>query len=368
LRLAVVTALAEVVVQTSGLAHGYWAVLTIFIVLRPDYSSTLQRGLQRAAGTAIGAGLGICTVLVGRLGPGALLGGIAVSLLVAYAVFTVNYLLYAVFLTDFVVVLLKLLGLPADTTAVYRLIGTCLGTGLAVLAYLLWPTWAGAGATEKFARLSATQGAYAAALLRAYGRPGQTGRLGPLQLAARRARSDAEASADRLAGEPEHAPMNSVTAQELASAGHRIAQATLILGAVVSAHHAGEQPAAEPELQGRLDELAAGIEQATGQISAALRALGSAAGGQARTQPAGTVAAGTGPASTGPASGLRLPPLREQQQAIWLAAGPEPAEDGQDGQQRELRPPDQADEESGLFAATDGLVDAINTTAYILQQ
>ena len=345
LRLAVVTALAEIIVRASGLGHGYWAVLTIFIVLRPDYSSTLQRGLQRAAGTAIGAGLGVCTVLVGRLGPAALLAGVGISLLAAYAVFTVNYLLYAVFLTDFVVVLLDLLGLPPESTALFRLIGTGVGTGLAMLAYLFWPTWEGTSAAEKFARLSTAQGAYAAALLRAYTRPQESGRLRSLQLAARRARTDAAASADRLAGEPEHPPMRSVTAQELAAAGHRIAQACLTLGAVVSAHRTGRQapgtgpPAQQTALQADLDELAAGVAEASGQIAAALRSLGTA-GQQPGQLP------------------LRLPPLRAQQQAVWLDDG---------GQQAELRPaPDT--EEAGLFAATDGLVDAINTAAFILAE
>ncbi len=101
LRLAVLAALAEVIAQASGLSHGYWIVLTIFIVLRPDYSSTLYRGLQRAAGTVVGAGLGVATVLLVKVSLTALLCVIAVSLVAAYAVFTVNYLLYAVFLTDF---------------------------------------------------------------------------------------------------------------------------------------------------------------------------------------------------------------------------------------------------------------------------
>jgi uncharacterized membrane protein YccC len=113
LRLAAATATAATIAHASGLSHGYWAVLTVFIVLRPDYSSTLYRGLQRAAGTVLGAGLGVATVQLARLGMAALLIGIGVSLLAAYAVFTVNYLLYGVFLTDFVVVLLALLGLPA---------------------------------------------------------------------------------------------------------------------------------------------------------------------------------------------------------------------------------------------------------------
>jgi hypothetical protein len=356
-RLAVVTALAEVLVLATGLAHGYWAVLTIFIVLRPDYSSTLQRGLQRAAGTAIGAGLGFGTVQLALVGPTALLVGIAVTLLGAYAVFTVNYLLYAVFLTDFVVVLLHLLGLPAGPTAIYRLIGTCLGTGLAVLAYLFWPTWEGTSAAEKFARLSAAQGAYAAALLRAYTRGPRTAPLGQLQLAARRARQDAEASADRLAGEPEHPPMRSVTAQELASAGHRIALACLTLGTVVAAHHAGPGPPDDPGLQPDLDQLAEGVEQATGQISAALRSLDRA-----------------GPQQASPL--LHLPPLRAQQRAVWADLGGPVSADGTagladpasaDGQSGEMGTgPD--NEETGLLTATDGLVDAINTAAFMLQQ
>jgi uncharacterized membrane protein YccC len=180
LRLATVSALAEVIAQGSGISHGYWIVLTIFIVLRPDYSSTLYRGLQRAAGTVVGAGLGVATVPLVKVSLTALLCGIAVSLLAAFAVFTVNYLLYAVFLTDFVVVLLALLGLPADPTALARLVGTGIGTALAILAYLLWPTWEGTSAAEKFARLITTQGSNARAptgLHQARRRRGRTARL-----------------------------------------------------------------------------------------------------------------------------------------------------------------------------------------------
>ena len=355
LRLAVVTALAEVIVQLSGLSHGYWAVLTIFIVLRPDYSSTLYRGLQRAAGTVAGAGLGVATVLLAKVSLTALLAGVAVSLLAAYSVFTVNYLLYAVFLTDFVVVLLALLGLPPGPTAIARLIGTGVGTGLAILAYLLWPTWEGTTAAEKFARLISAQGAYARALLRAYTRPGgaEAAGLRPLQLAARRARIDAEASADRLAGEPEHGPLRAESARALESAGHRVALACLTLGAAVAAHHGNAAAESDAGLQSGLDRLAAGVEQATGQIAAALR-------GESAVGTAGPQAPGT------------LPPLRTQQQAIWPHPGGTPGQPGDSadsgapgGPAVPQRP--RTGEAAGLFAATDGLVDAINTTAYALR-
>jgi uncharacterized membrane protein YccC len=357
LRLAVVSALAEVIAQGSGLSHGYWIVLTIFIVLRPDYSSTLYRGLQRAAGTVVGAGLGVATVLLVNVSLTALLCGIAVSLVAAYAVFTVNYLLYAVFLTDFLVVLLALLGLPPDPTALARLIGTGIGTGLAILAYLLWPTWEGTSAAEKFARLSTAQGSYARALLRAYTRPGgaERTRLGSLQLAARRARIDAEASADRLAGEPDHAPMSAGTARALASAGHRIAQALLTLGAAVAAHYASRDTAYDADLRLRLDELGAGVVAATDQIAAALRADG--------TPITGTQAAG----GRQPVLAGRLPPLRAQQQAIWQRPAGDPSRAGGTGHPDGGAVPVPADSETaGLFAATDGLVDAINTAAHVL--
>ncbi len=353
LRLAVVCAAAEVIAQGSGLAHGYWIVLTIFIVLRPDYSSTLYRGLQRAAGTAAGAGLGVATVLLIKVSLTALLCGIAVSLLAAYAVFTVNYLLYAVFLTDFVVVLLAMLGLPPDPTAVARLIGTGIGTGLALIAYLLWPTWEGTSAAEKFARLMTTQGSYASALLRAYTRPAgsEAGRLRRLQLSARRARTDAEASADRLAGEPDHAPMSAASARALESVGHRIAQANLTLGAAVAAHHAqpgpsgsspgpaaGAKPAAEPgpgtgpgrsteppavldpDIQPDLDRLAEGVDQAAGLLAATLRGLGQdPAGGRPPVLPP-------------------LPQLRPQLQAMWRPEAEAGADDANAGRgQRQRR-------------------------------
>jgi uncharacterized membrane protein YccC len=69
LRLGVTASLTDLLARVAGLSHGYWAVLTVFIVLRPDYSSTLQRGVQRAGGTVVGAGLGVARRCWPRWGP-----------------------------------------------------------------------------------------------------------------------------------------------------------------------------------------------------------------------------------------------------------------------------------------------------------
>jgi uncharacterized membrane protein YccC len=360
LRLAVTTAVAEVIVRAAALPHDYWGVLTIFIVLRPDYSSTLYRGLQRAGGTVVGAGLGILTVQLGRLGITALLIGIAVSLLAAYAVIAVNYLLYAVFLTDFVVVLLDLLGLPPVPTALARLTGTGIGTGLALLAYVFWPTWGGSSAGDKLARMLELEGQYAAALLHAYTRPSRAERddLTRLRLATRRARIDAEAATDRLAGEPDRPPLTAGLARSLMSAGHSIAQSVSTLTAVVTAHHSAPADQRDAELQAQLDHLADDLGDATAVLAQALRERTAPPAGRARVPPLPP-----------------LPQLRELQQEVWLAAaaaepdgGGHPAQAGRDGGGPAAAEPERsAGAAAGLFAATDGLADAVNTVADLLR-
>ena len=55
-RLAIVTGLAAAIVHATGLTQGRWVMLTIVLVLKPDYKATFSRSIERAAGTALGAG------------------------------------------------------------------------------------------------------------------------------------------------------------------------------------------------------------------------------------------------------------------------------------------------------------------------
>ena len=235
LRLAVTAGLAEALVQAAGLFEGRWAVLTVFLVLKPDYSSTMSRSLQRAVGTAAGAVL--AAVISQFAHPAwtlAVAAGIAVA--IAYGVFERNYLVFSVFLTVFAVLLLGILGMAAGPAATARVSDTAIGSGLALAAYLLWPTWHGRTAREKFAHLIEAHGRYTAALLRALAHPeGSTAaELDSLQTAARQARLDAEASAARLASEPEQSPLPPAVAQDLVAAVRRLAHGELSLHAFVS--------------------------------------------------------------------------------------------------------------------------------------
>src|SRR5271154_252948 len=62
LRLAVVLSLCAFIVHQLNWQRGYWMTLTAVLVLRPDFTTTLSRGLARIAGTLVG--VTVATVLV----------------------------------------------------------------------------------------------------------------------------------------------------------------------------------------------------------------------------------------------------------------------------------------------------------------
>ena len=277
LRLAAVAALAEAIVQATGLYEGRWATLTIFLVLKADHASTFSRGLERALGTVLGAAAGGALVALAHHSPGAMVVAAGVSIAFAYAVFDASYLLFGAFLTTFVVVLLAVLGFPVLSTAEARIYDTFIGAGMALAAYAVWPTWERATVQDKFARLAEGHRDYAMVLLRELAHPGSVGRaaLRNQQSAARRARSDAEAAATRLAKEP--APQGRFTsdmAQTLIAAVARLAHAELALHALaLSAPAAAASWHADGATAARVDEFADALGSALGGIADGLRRL-----------------------------------------------------------------------------------------------
>jgi uncharacterized membrane protein YccC len=280
LRLAVAAGLAAALAQATGLSEGRWVVLTVFIVLRPDYNSTLGRSVQRAAGTMLGAGLGAAAAQLGHLGHGELIVVASLVVAAAFASFDVSYVFYSVFLTAFIVLLLDLLGVPAVPAAGARVVDTAIGAALAIAAYVAWPTWEAVSARENFARLLERHGDYASALLRQRACPGPDGaaELRAVQVAARRARSDAEASAVRLSGEPALAPFTPDLARALITAVRRLAHAELALHALaVSQEQRGRQAPDVLALTGddadALDALGASLATTMSALAVSLRTL-----------------------------------------------------------------------------------------------
>jgi uncharacterized membrane protein YccC len=204
IRLAAALAVAVALADAFTLKHRYWLPLTVVIVLRPDFGSTFSRGLSRVVGTLIGAGL--VTLALAELKPGEI--GLTILAVVfcfgATALLLANYAVYSVCIASLVVTLLAFNGAPDAAVAAERSFYTVIGAGVALVAYLAWPTWAATSLADRLADLVDTEGRYGAEVLTAWSDPARSDRaeLEKARLAARLARSNTEALVERWLSEP----------------------------------------------------------------------------------------------------------------------------------------------------------------------
>jgi uncharacterized membrane protein YccC len=103
-----------------------------------------------------------------------------------------------------VVTLLAFVGEPELSIAAARSIYTVIGAALALIAYVVWPTWTATSVPDRVADLVIAEGRYAKAVLTAWADPARADRrsLQQARLKARLARTNAEAVADRWLSEP----------------------------------------------------------------------------------------------------------------------------------------------------------------------
>ena len=141
-RLALCMSIAEVARQLLPAQRPYWVLLTVAIVLKPDFGSVFGRAVQRGAGTLLGVLLGSAVLAV--LGGSAwLLAAMAASAAVLPWARAANFGLFSVFQTPVILLMLDLT-LTHDAGLVgERLVDTLVGCGIVlVFGYLLWPqTW-----------------------------------------------------------------------------------------------------------------------------------------------------------------------------------------------------------------------------------
>jgi len=204
IRLSAAVAIASVVYHVFHFSRGYWIPMTALIVLRPEFNETFTRGIARIAGTLLGAG--VATAIIHLLQPpnAVLAGLLLLSVWGCYNLFRVNYALFSVCLTAYVVLVLRLSGIAEMTAARARIAYTVEGGVLAILVYVIWPTWAGRTARASFASLLEAHGAYVDGLLSAYVDPASLDltRLARLRANARLQRSNTEALIERMNVEP----------------------------------------------------------------------------------------------------------------------------------------------------------------------
>jgi uncharacterized membrane protein YccC len=140
IRLMLCTGIAAVASEVLPLSRSYWVVLTVVIILKPDYGSVFARAVQRGIGTVAGAVLGAVILALVPYGPWLLLPFGVLAALLPYAKAR-NFGLVATFLTPLVVLLIDLLDVGGWRLAEVRLLDTVLASAIVLLfGYAPWPS------------------------------------------------------------------------------------------------------------------------------------------------------------------------------------------------------------------------------------
>ena len=265
IRLAATLAIGEVMAGIISARRSYWLPMTIALVLKPEFSITVSRGLLRIAGTF--AGLLLSTMLFHFLHP---VMGMEVVLVTIF-VFLVrwigpaNYGIFAINVSALVVLLVAFTGVSPTEVILARGLMTTLGGVTALAAYAVWPTWETTRSVEVVARMLEAYRLYFAAVVgRDLGSPRDTqADLDRTRTEARRARTQLEASLDRLRHEPvvDEADVHALNA--ILASSHRFINAVM---AIEGAH----EKSAAPKI-GAVRRFAEDVDKTLMLLSSALR-------------------------------------------------------------------------------------------------
>jgi Fusaric acid resistance protein-like len=135
-RFAAIATMGLLAAQELGLIRGYWVLITICVLLRPDCAVTLSRTALRIIGTIAGAELALL-ILTNVHDLWFLYCILFVFASVFYAVRYVNFALLTFFLTPFVLILFNIL-IPGQIYLGHiRILDTMIGVGLSLLGVLI---------------------------------------------------------------------------------------------------------------------------------------------------------------------------------------------------------------------------------------
>src|SRR5690606_34097164 len=141
LRFTVAMVFAFILGTYLDIQNTYWILMSIVVIMRPNYGLTKERSKDRIIGTLIGAVIAISIVLLTQ---NVIVYGLLaiVSLTLAFALVQENYKSSAAFITINVVFVYSLINPNAFEVIQYRVLDTIIGATIAIVVnYTLWPSW-----------------------------------------------------------------------------------------------------------------------------------------------------------------------------------------------------------------------------------
>ena len=142
LRVSIATLAGYIISLFLPFGHGYWILLTVIVILKPSYSLSKKRNVERLMGTLGGALVGLMLIEFIK-DRNVLFVLMMLFMCGTYVFIRTNYLVSVTVMTPYVLLLFYLL-YPADFRSVIsdRVIDTLIGSGLAFLASIsIIPNW-----------------------------------------------------------------------------------------------------------------------------------------------------------------------------------------------------------------------------------
>jgi uncharacterized membrane protein YccC len=233
LRLGLAMAVGDALGRDFDWRRSYWIPMTIVLVLKPEFAVTFSRGVLRITGTIFG--LLLATALFHFLPIHTATEIILIGVFMFLMRWTgpANYGVFAVMISALVVLLLTINGVSPKEVILARGINTAVGGILALLAYLAWPTWERSRVGDNVAALLRAYREYLSAIARSYSEKGTVDRFTTERARqnSRTARTNLDASVERLAAEPGATPDEIQRVNAVLATSHRFAHALMALEA-----------------------------------------------------------------------------------------------------------------------------------------
>jgi uncharacterized membrane protein YccC len=137
LRMAITLGLTTEIYRRLHFASGYWIPMTALLVLKPGLTDTVSRAIARVLGTLTGAILVSFCIAHIPLSPMVLAAFTLLFAWLAYGILNVNYALFSVCITGYIVFLLSLANVPGPVIAQRRALCTAIGGSIALLLRLI---------------------------------------------------------------------------------------------------------------------------------------------------------------------------------------------------------------------------------------
>ena len=121
--------------------YSYWILLTIAFILKPAFGLTRQRNIDRLIGTLAGGLIGVL-ILVLVENTTVQFVCMVVLMVGAYSVLRTNYIAMVIYITAYILILFRFLGIPFLSVAQERILDTVIGCAIAFsTGYFLFPVW-----------------------------------------------------------------------------------------------------------------------------------------------------------------------------------------------------------------------------------